>query len=491
MSGIKNVLVLLEGYVFNLKVMGVPAVKMCDTLKRVFSFISAFSRKLAGVGLFVVMTVFTVPASAEPLRDALASAYAFNPNIASALISVKASAEDIALRRAGKLPTIGLSAELSSVWSVAGGAQTTSNTATIGLSYRQTLFDNLKTDAQIEQARAFSAIATQALRNAEQNVLLSAATAYYNVIRDTQLVELRAENVAFFQAQVQAAKDRLGIGEGTRIEVSQSQARLASGVAAYRDAVTSLQVSQAGYQRWIGKPPRNLRMGFDFGNLIPASLDQALGLADAQHPAILSAKAQIRAAQSASDAARAAFGPTLDLIGTICAINCFGGNTTGMSGSVRLTLSIPIYSGGALGASVRQANLNQIKSELDSLAARDQIREAVISAWNGVQNANAQITSAQSQADSSQVVLDGVIEEQKAGQRTILDVLNARSDLTNARESLITAQSARMIASFSLLSAVGRLSAIELGLPVNIMSADGYSQAVEDVWSELRSVPVN
>ncbi|VAW18042.1 Type I secretion outer membrane protein, TolC precursor [hydrothermal vent metagenome] len=162
-----------------------------------------------------------------------------------------------------------------------------------------------------------------------------------------------------------------------------------------------------------------------------------------------------------------------------------------MSGSVRLTLSIPIYSGGAMGASVRQANLNQIKSELDAFATRDQVREAVISSWNGVQNANAQITSAQSSANSSQLVLDGVIEEQRVGQRTILDVLNSRSDLTLARESLITAQSARMIASFSLLSAVGRLSAVELNLPVEIMSADGYLQTVEDVWSELRSVPVN
>ncbi len=473
------------------KVIGAFFEKTDNAIKTDFPTVSGIKKTLATTGLLATMAILATPVSAEPLRDALASAYASNPNIASALISVKASAEDIALRRAGKLPSIGFSADVTRAWSVVGGAQTTSNTATLGMSYRQTLFDNLKTDAQIEQARAFSTVATQALRNAEQNVLLSAATAYYNVIRDTQLVKLRAENVAFFQAQVQAAKDRLSIGEGTRIDVSQSEARLSSGVASYRNAVTSLQVSQAGFQRWIGKPPRNLSMGYNFGNSIPSSLDQALNLADAQHPAILTASAQIRAAQSASDAARAAFGPTLDLIGSICAINCFGGNATGMSGSVRLTLSIPIYSGGAMGASVRQANLNQIKSELDAFATRDQVREAVISSWNGVQNANAQITSAQSSANSSQLVLDGVIEEQRVGQRTILDVLNSRSDLTLARESLISAQSARMIASFSLLSAVGRLSAVELNLPVKIMSADGYLQSVEDVWSELRSVPLN
>lgn len=449
-------------------------------------------KKILLTGIAVAgLSLSATLARAETLQEALASAYATNPNIASALISVKASAEDIAIRRSGKLPTIGFSADYTHAWTVVGGSSSSTNTATLGLSYRQTLFDNLKTDAQIEQARAFSSVATQALRNAEQNVLLSAATAYFNVIRDTQLVQLRAENVAFFTAQVEAARDRLNIGEGTRIDVSQADARLASGVASYRNAVTSLQVSQAGYQRWVGHSPQNLSMGYNFGGTLPGSLNQALNLADVQHPAILTALAQIRAAQSASDAAHAAFGPTLDLIGSICAINCFGGGTTGMSGSIRLTLSIPIYAGGALGASVRQANLNQIKSELDALATRDQVRESVISAWNGVQNANAQIESAQSAASSSQLVLNGVIEERNVGQRTTLDVLNSRADLTTAQEILISAQSSRLIASFSLLSSVGRLSATQLNLPVQIRSADGYLQTVEDVWAELRSVPAN
>lgn len=437
------------------------------------------------------LSLAATPANAESLRAALASAYATNPNIASALISVKASAEDIAIRRAGKLPTISATADYTHSWTVAGGSLTENDTSSLGLTYRQTLFDNLKTDAQIEQARAFSVVATQALRNAEQNVLLSAATSYFNVIRDTQLVQLRADNVAFFRAQKQAASDRLNIGEGTRIEVSQADARLASSVASYKNAITGLQVSQAGYQRWVGHSPRNLGMAYDFGGSIPGSLDQALNLADVQHPAIMTAYAQIRAAQSASDAAAAAFGPTLDLIGSIVGNTNFGTGTNAINGSVRLSLTIPLYAGGALGAGARQANLNQIKSELDALATRDQVRESVISAWNGVQNANAQIASAQSAASSSQLVLNGVIEEQKVGQRTILDVLNSRSELTSSREILISAQSSKLIASFSLLSAVGRLSAADLNLPVQIRTGQGYSETVEDIWSELRSIPNN
>ncbi|VAW20078.1 Type I secretion outer membrane protein, TolC precursor [hydrothermal vent metagenome] len=443
---------------------------------------------LAGVTL-ASLGFSTSLSQAETLRQTLASAYANNPNIASALISIKASAEDIAIRRSGKLPSIGLAADYSYNWSVVGGSSNSSNSFNIGMTYRQRLFDNLKTDAQIEQARAFSLVASEALRNAEQNVLLSAARAYFNVIRDTKLVQLRADNVSFFTAQVQSARDRLNIGEGTRIEVAQAEARLASGVAAYRDAITSLQVSQANFKRWVGEEPRNLKMDFNFANTLPGSLDKALDIADQRHPAILMAQAKIRAAQFASSAASAAFGPTLDLIGQICAVQCFGTSTTGMSGTVKLTLSIPIYSGGAMGASLRKANLEQTKSEIDALATRDQIREAVISAWNGVQNANAQITSAQSATRSSQLVLNGVIEEQKVGQRTTLDVLNARSDLTRAQEGLISARSARYIATFSLLSSIGRLSARDLNLPVKILSADGYIQSVKDVWADLRSVP--
>lgn len=441
--------------------------------------------------LSLILLATTMPAQAETLREALAHAYVNNPNMASALLSVRASAEDIALRKAGKLPTISASAENSSTFTVSSGGTNTSSTTTIGLSYQQTLFDNLRTDAQIEQARALSVVASEGLRNAEQNVLLQAATAYTNVVRDTQLVQLRAENVQFFQAQVQSAKDRLDIGEGTRIDVSQADASLANSVASYRSAVSALKTSQASYERWIGHKPQNLSLDFNFGGALPSSLDQALAHAERYHPAILTAKAQVRAAQSASDAARSAFGPTLSLIGSIGGNfnqNALQGNSTGGSANIRLTLSIPIYAGGSLGAGVRQANINQIKSEIDALGARDQIREAVISSWAGLQNASAQIDAAQSSVRASRDALEGVIEERNVGQRTTLDVLNARTNLTSAQEGQIGAQTSRLVAAFSLMSSSGRLSAKELGLPVQIQSASGYIQKVEDVWQELRSV---
>ncbi|UJQ95079.1 TolC family outer membrane protein [Mariluticola halotolerans] len=450
------------------------------------------SKRVLRAGTFAAIALFAAtPAFAESLRDALASAYANNPQIASALLSVKMSAEDIATRKAGKLPTIAASAEMKSSWTVSGGPGTSNQSSSVGLSYSQTLFDNLVTDAQIESARAYSVVAKEGLRTAEQNVLLSAASAYLDVVTNTKLVQLRAENVKFLQAQVQSSNDRLDIGEGTRIEVSQADASLASAIASYKSAIANLQTSQASYQRWIGHKPQNLSLDYSFNGILPGSIDQAQSSADSSHPEILAAKAQLRAAQAASDAAERAFGPTLKLIGSIGGSFSSPGTGTYTStgtGSVGLTLSVPLYAGGALGAGARKANLGQIQSEIDALSVRDRIRAQVISSWSSLQNAAAQIDAAQSSVRANEQVLNGVIEERNVGQSTTLDVLDARAKLTSAQEGLIGAQTSRIAAGFNLMAAAGRLSARELGLPVQIKSADGYIKNIEDVWQELRSV---
>lgn len=440
--------------------------------------------------LAVVFGCVPAIAHAETLKEALASAYTNNPTIMSALLDVKSTAEGIALAKSGKLPTIGVSASSGATWTVGDGLPNAGfdvNWGQVSASYNQTLFDNFQTDAQIEQARALTELSKYSLRNQEQNVMLSVVQSYYSVIRDTQLVQLRADNMSFFDAQVSSADDRLRLGEGTKIDVSQASTRQAAAVASYQAAIASLQTSQASYERWVGHKPRNLTSDYNFGKTLPTSIDSAISSAEERHPALLSARAAIRVAQAGSDAASAAFGPKLNMIGSICAVGCFG-ETPGASASVNFQLSIPIYAGGALGASIRRANIEQIKSEVDALSARDQIRESVISAWSSLQNSSAQIESAQSAVSSGQLVVEGTVQERDVGQKTTLDVLNAQAELTSAREGLIQARSSRMIAAFALLAASGRLSAEDLRLDVTIHSADGYIAKVEDVWQELRAL---
>jgi outer membrane protein len=450
-----------------------------------------FSRVLRTSALAIMLAAAPVVAHAESMREAFEYAYANNPNIMSAYLSVKMAAEDIALRKAGKLPNINMTASVGGSFAATQGTYTTGHSYKLALGYNQTLFDNFKTEAQIEQARALAELSKYALRNAEQNVLLSVATAYLNVVRDSQLVAMRSENVKFFEAQLESSESRLRLGEGTQIEVSQSNTRLSAAVAGYRSAVASLQTSQASYERWVGRKPRNLSASYNFNGALPKSIDDAVYSAEANNPAILTARAAIRAAQAGSDAAKAAFGPTLNLIGSLCGVGCFNNpDQAGMTGSVGLSLTVPIYSGGAMGASVRKANLDQIQSEVDAMSTRDQVKESVISAWSSLQNASAQIESAQSSVDSGQLVVNGTIQERDVGSKTTLDVLNAQAELTSAREALIVASSSRLIASFALLAASGKLSAADLGLRVeeHIPAAEAYQEKVEDTWADLRSI---
>ena len=445
--------------------------------------------------LAVAVSLLSSTAYAESLRSALESAYQNNPAIMSALLEVRASAENIALAKAGKLPTIAASSNIGGSWTAPqGGDLFTAYSYSAGVSYSQTLFDNFKTEAGIEQARALTEVTKYALRNTEQNILLAVVQAYFGVIRDTQLVQLRADNMAFFDAQVSSAEDRLRLGEGTKIEVSQAKTRQVAAVSLYRAAVASLQTTQASYERYVGRKPRNLSADFNFGKALPTSIENAIASAEDRHPALLSARAAIRVAQAGVDAADAAFGPTLKLVGALEATSGWtdrtgtGVSSTSVGGSAQLSLSIPIYTGGALSASLRKANIGQIQSEVDALSARDQIREAVISAWSALQNATSQIESAQAAVGSAQLVVEGIIQERDVGQKTTLDVLNAQAELTSARESLIASRSARMIAAFSLLSAAGKLAPDVLGLNVPVHSADGYIAKIEDVWAELRAI---
>ncbi|HTJ58044.1 MAG TPA: TolC family outer membrane protein [Devosiaceae bacterium] len=431
-------------------------------------------------------------ANAESLKAALTAAYANNPAVRSALVSVKVAAETIALQKAATRPQVGAAASVTDAFGQSAGFGFNQQAASLGLNYSQTLFDSNKTNANVEQARAQVQVANQSLRSAEATVLLNAVSAYMNVILNTQLVKLRSDSVTFYQSQVKAAQDRENIGEGTKIDVAQAQASLASGIALQKAAIAALQTAQASYVQWVGHKPSNLSSDFDFGGLIPATVDRAVALANAYNPSILGASASIRAAQAALDAANSGFGPTVAVTGSLgpsftSNVTTAVGDSMTVGGEVGLSVSVPIYAGGALGAATRQANNSLIVSQLNAQSAVLEINDLVVTSWSQLQNAVAQIESAKSAVDAGQLALEGVIQERDVGQKTTLDVLNQEATLETSQELLVTSNANKVIAAFSLVASTGRMSPIDLRLPTPVKSAVAYTQKVEDTWEEVRS----
>jgi outer membrane protein len=450
-----------------------------------------YVRSVRAGALALLLCSVPALAHAESLREAFTSAYLNNPDILSALLKVKSTAEGIAIAKSEKLPTIAAGGSVSGGFTTGTSAGTTGPTVSVQGTYNQTLFDNMKSDADIEAARAATEASRYGLQSAEQTVLLAVATAYFTIIEDQQLVSLANDNVTFFNAQVGSANDRLKIGEGTKIDLSQAQARLAQGQAAAQLAIENLQTAEATYARYVGHKPGRLSGTYKLGTLLPSSVDAAIARGKADNPTVLAARAGIRAAQASSDAASALFGPTLGVAASVGSTPIGGGGSLGgpaPSGKVSLNFNVPLYSGGRLGAGARQANLNQIKSEVDAESAVDAVTQAIITAWSQMTSARAQIQSANAGVSAGQLALSGVEQERDVGQATTLDVLNAQSDVITSRQAQIAATAQAAIAAFTLVANTGHLTAADLGLNVEVKTGEDYIAKVEDVWAELRAL---
>lgn len=425
---------------------------------------------------------------AESLAEAMAYAYVNNPSLASSFLSVRSAQQGVRAAEGARLPTIGAEASVGYTWTDAPSGPGPSDR--LGLSYSQTLFDG-STDASILKAQAEYEAAVQGARNVEQNVLLAVAQAYVDVVTYKRVVEIKQENIGFVSAQLQSARDRLELGEGTQLDVAQAQASLAQAEASYQGAINNLRQVEANYVRWVGREPRGLSATYSFGNLLPGSLDAAIAAATANHPALLVSSAQIRAAQYGYDETVAGFGPTISFSGQ-AGLGGFTNNAIGSQASVSLQLTVPIFVP-TRGPAVEAANIGQIKSQVEGIATRDQITEAVRQGWSGIQATTAQIESATAAVAASRLALQAVIDQNEVGQATTLDVLNARASLLNAEEALASAQAQRTIASYSLIAATGALSAANLGLPVQLRGVDGtvaepvkVPTAPADAWGNLR-----
>jgi outer membrane protein len=442
-------------------------------------------------------------ASADTLEGALAQAYQNNPALNSQRASVRATDEGVPQALAGYRPRITANASIGEQYwdttsrlaspGLAGGAAYLQQSGTMtpwgyGVTATQTLYNGFQTSNRTRQAESQVQAARETLRTTEQTVLLNAVTAYMNLLRDGAILDLQRRNVEVLQEQLRQTRDRFNVGEVTRTDVAQSESRLASGRSQVLNAEANYKASVATYRQVIGVEPGKLAPGSPVDRFSPRDVPQSVGVATAAHPAVTSAQYNVDAALLQVKVAEGALYPTLSVQGNVLQNNESSLlQLKSFNAAVIGQLSVPIYQGGAEYSLIRQAKETLGQRRLDLDTARDQVQAAVVTAWGQLEAAKAQILATQAQVAAAEIALNGVREEARVGQRTTLDVLNAQQELVNARVALVTAQRDRVVASYTLLSAVGRLAPEVLGLQVPIYEAEWHYQQVRDSWAGVRT----
>ncbi len=432
------------------------------------------------------------PGGAESLRAALARTARANPQLAAERARQRADDENVPRALSGYDPSVALTGESGPGYarSRPGTGSQVASPFSLGLSLNQTIFDFGTTAASVRSAESGVFAGRATLRGVEQDVLLAAATAYLDVLRDMALVELQRGNVATLGETLRVARKRYETGDVSRTDPAQAEARYARGGADLATAEANLVSSRAAYRRVIGVAPDRQTFPDEPSDVLPPSLKAALGRALADHPAVRSATHAVDVAASDVRVAAGRLAPTITVQGSLS--RTFGrqldtvGDTT-PSAQIGPQLTVPIYSGGAPSAQVRQAKevLGQRRIELE--AAREQVRSDVRAAWGALEAARAAITAREAAVAATAVALAGVSQEAQQGQRTTLDVLNAQQEVVNARASLVSTRRDRIVAAYAALAASGSLSAGRLALAGPRYRPETHYDQVRDSRSGTRT----
>jgi outer membrane protein len=413
-------------------------------------------------------------AQAETLGNALVKSYLSNPDINSQRAAVRASDENIPKANAGYLPSVSgnLNAGVESTGGEAPGTGKSFSTLAprgVGLTVNENLFNGNKTYNSVRSAESTVLGQREQLRFTEQQTLLNAVTYYMNVMRDTATLELNRNNVEVLKEQLRQTRDRFNVGEVTRTDVAQAESSLAQSQAQYLTAQTTLQGSISSYRQVIGDQPKSLAPVTPVARLLPSNLTTAVAISQVEHPAITASLHGVDVALLNVKISEAALYPQVNLQGSVTQSydqQLYGLNSKLFNGTLSASVTIPIYDGGTSFASIRQAKEQASQQELSADSQREKVRAAVVAAWYANSNAAGVVAAAKSQVQAAEVALAGVREEAKVGQRTTLDVLNAQQTLLQARVALVNAQHDQVVDSYTLLSAIGRLSVRSLGLSV-------------------------
>lgn len=439
----------------------------------------------------VVALMVGLPAQAQTIEETLAKTYRTNPQLLADRARARATDESVPIALSNWRPTISVSGEAgrgrdrlkskNNATDITTRVYQNRTPQTATITIVQPLYRGGRTLAETSRAENLVLQSRAQLHSTEQSVLLDAATAYTNLLQDQAVLDLNINNEQVLQRQLDAARDRFQVGEITRTDVSQAEARLAGATADRIQAEGNLTSSRADFLRVVGEPPGRLSPARPLSNL-PVSETQAIQLA-ADNPAVIAARYAERAALDDVDLIAGEKLPTLSLQGDLSRQNeTQNANLQRDVAEITAVLTVPLYQAGSTDARVRQAK--QIAAQR-RIAVEDTLRRAQEDAtrtWEALTTARARIEAFQAQIRAAEIALQGVEQEARVGSRTVLDVLDAEQELLNAKVNLVRAQHDEILASYQLAAATGRLTAQALNLPVEIYDPTVNYNATRERW---------
>jgi outer membrane protein len=432
----------------------------------------------------IAMTPQTV--SAESLRDALAAAYKSNPRIDAERARLRATDEEVARANSGYRPTVTGSADIgyerrsTKPPSTADGE---THPKGYSLNATQPIFNGFRTLNGVREAEAIVRAGRETLRTVEQEVLQQTVTAYMDVVRDQAIVRLRESNVTVLTRELKATQDRFSVGEVTRTDVAQAEARRASAVSQLDLARANLKASRATFERVVGHPPSNLQEQRPHEKSLPRSVTEAVQIGSRESPTVVAALYREQAARHNVDKIWGEMLPEVR-VDAAHTHRYDPSRTTDEAETTTVTgrLTVPLYQAGEVHARVRQSKHTHVSRLQEIEQTRTEVKERVEQAWSQLTAARAALESDRVQVNASRTALAGVREEERVGQRTLLDVLNAEQEALNAEVQIVTTQRNLVVASYNVLASIGRLSVVDLGTVEQAYDPEAHYHEVRRKW---------
>ncbi len=426
------------------------------------------------------------PARAESLLEALSATYGYNPRLDAERAFARGTDEDVARAMSGYRPTVtgqadvGIERDDQRPSSIFDGVTKPRGYTIQGI---QPIFRGFRTYNAVNNAEATVRAERENLRDVERQVLLQAVTAYMDVVRDQELVRLNENNVNVLSRELKAAQDRFSVGEVTRTDVAQAEARRADAVSRLDAARANLRTSRGSFQQVVGHPPEGLSWPAPPEQDIPKSLQDAVAISNNENPLVVAALYREQAAKYLVDQIRGELLPTVQLEASYTDRFEPAKTIDELETSVvRGRLTVPIYEAGDVYARVRQAKQNHVGFLQQIEQIRTEQQQSLVAAWSQLEAARAQLESDRVAVESNKVALQGVREEEKVGQRTLLDVLNAELEYLNSQVNMETDRRNLVVAAYSVISALGRLDAAWIGAAAYVYDPVVHYKEVRRKW---------